>query len=57
MENRHALVVDCRVTQADGYGERDAAEDMATDRPGHHQKTIGADKNYDTRGFVAEMRR
>jgi len=29
---------------------------MATDRPGAHQKTIGADKNYDTRGFVAQMR-
>ena len=24
--------------------------------PGAHQKTIGADKNYDTKGFVAEMR-
>ncbi len=24
---------------------------------GAHQKTIGADKNYDTKGFVAEMRR
>jgi transposase len=57
MENRHALVVDCRVTQADGYGERDAAKEMAADLPGRHQKTIGADKNYDTRGFVAEMRR
>ena len=57
MENRHALVVDCRVTKADGYGERDAAKEMAADRPGRHQKTIGADKNYDTRGFVAEMRR
>ena len=22
-----------------------------------HQKTLGADKNYDTKGFVAEMRR
>jgi hypothetical protein len=30
---------------------------MGTDRPGAHQTTIGADKNYDTRGFVAEMRR
>jgi transposase len=57
MENRHALVVDCRVTQADGYGERDAAKEMAADLPGCHKKTIGADKNYDTRGFVAEMRR
>ena len=26
-------------------------------RAGSHQKTIGADKNYDTRGFVSEMRR
>jgi transposase len=51
MENRHALVVDCRVTQADGYGERDAAKEMAADLPGGHQKTIGADKNYDTRGI------
>jgi hypothetical protein len=30
---------------------------MAADHPGAHQKTIGADKNLDTRGFVAEMRR
>jgi hypothetical protein len=57
MENRHDLVVDFKLTAADGYGERDAAQEMASDRPGAHQKTIGADKNYDTRGFVAEMRR
>ena len=30
---------------------------MAVDRAGAHQKTIGADKNYDTKGFVAEIRR
>ena len=57
LENRHALVVDCRVTLADGFGERDAAKDMAAGRPGARRKTIGADKNYDTKGFVAEMRR
>jgi IS5 family transposase len=34
MDNRHALIVDCRVTQA-----------------------LGADKNYDTKGMVAELRR
>ena len=33
MENRHDLVVDCRVTLADGYGERDAAQEMAADCP------------------------
>jgi hypothetical protein len=30
---------------------------MAAGRPGARRKTIGADKNYDTKGFVAEMRR
>ena len=57
MENRHALIVDCRVTQATGTGERDAAQQMAADLPGAHQKTVGADKGYDTKGFVAQMRR
>ena len=57
MDNRHALIADCKVTQAVGTGERDAAKAMAAAIPGAHQKTIGADKNYDTRGFVAEMRR
>ena len=57
MDNRHDLIVNCRLTQADGYGERDAAKAMAADLAGAHQKTIGADKNYDTKGFVAEMRR
>ena len=57
MDNRHDLIVDCRVTQATGTGERDAAKEMAADLAGAHQKTVGADKNYDTKGFVAEMRR
>ena len=57
MDNRHALIVDCKVTQAVGTGERDAAKAMAAGLAGAHQKTLGADKNYDTRGFVAEMRR
>jgi hypothetical protein len=56
MDNRHDLIVDCHVTQATGTGERDGAKDMAADLSGAHQKTIGADKNYDTTGFVAEMR-
>lgn len=56
MHNRHTLLVDCRMTQADGYGERMTAMEMASDLPGRHQKTIGVDKNYDSRGFVAEVR-
>jgi transposase len=57
MDNRHALIVDCRVTQAVGTGERDAAKAMAAELPGAHKKTLGADKNYDTKGMVAELRR
>jgi hypothetical protein len=30
---------------------------MAADIPGAHQKTIGDYENYDTKGFVVEMRR
>jgi hypothetical protein len=30
---------------------------MAADHTGAHQKTIGADKNDDNSGFVAQMRR
>ena len=56
MDNRHALIVDCQVTQAVGTGERDAAKSMAADRPGAHQKTLGTDKGYVSKGFVAEMR-
>lgn len=57
MDNRQPLIIDCRVTQATGAGERDAAQEMAADRPGAHQKPMAADKNYDAKSFVAEMRR
>jgi IS5 family transposase len=56
LDNRHALIVDGRVTQATGTGERDAAKAMAADIPGAHQKTLGADKNYDTKAMVADLR-
>jgi hypothetical protein len=45
------------VTQATGTGERNPAKAMTADPRGAHQKTIGADKNYNTKGFVAEIRR
>jgi hypothetical protein len=57
MVNRHDLIVDCRLTQADGYAEREAAKAMVADLAGAHQKTLGADKVYDAKGFVADMRR
>jgi IS5 family transposase len=56
MENRHGLVVPSEVIPADGYGERAAAVRMARSLPGAHQKTLGADKGYDTRNFVADLR-
>jgi transposase len=56
MENRHGLVVDTRVTQATGTAEREAAVAMAEAIPGQQRATLGADKNYDTRDFVHELR-
>jgi transposase len=56
MENRSGLIVNARVTPADGYGERDAALVMISEIPGH-RITLGADKGYDYPGFVAELRR
>ena len=57
MENRHGLVVAATTTRATGTAERDAGEAMMAglDRAG--RCTLGADKNYDTQGFVAAMRR
>src|SRR5947207_532240 len=41
MENRHALVVDTRLTLATGTAEREAALEMVADRPGNHRITLG----------------
>jgi transposase len=56
MENRHGLVVDGRLTPATGFAERDQAMAMVAERPGNHRITLGADKLYDTRDFVAGLR-
>jgi len=56
LENRNGLAVDVMVTQATGTAERDAALLMAEAIPGDHPVTVGADKNYDTKDFVAEAR-
>jgi transposase len=56
MENRNGLVVDARLTEATGTAERDSAIEMLAERPGTHQITVGADKLYDTQGFVADTR-
>jgi transposase len=56
MENRHALVVDARLTLATGTAEREAGLEMMAARPGNHRITLGADKAYDVAGFVADLR-
>src|SRR5512138_1430880 len=55
MENRSGLIVDARVTPADGYGERDAALLMAEAVPGG-RITLGMDKGYDYPALVSALR-
>jgi len=56
MENRSGLVVGAVVTHADGFGERAAALAMLDTVPGKGPKTVGADKAYDIKDFVAACR-
>jgi transposase len=57
MENRNGLLVDFRVAEANGLAERRCALDMIEEAsPGTKRITLGADKAYDTREFVADCR-
>lgn len=56
MENRNGLVVDAELTQATGKAEREAAINLLEQIPGVGPVTVGADKGYDTRDFVAQAR-
>lgn len=56
MENKNGLVVDRRLTPATGTAEREAAISMAAEIPGDHRVTLGADKGYDIRDFVMDLR-
>src|SRR5215510_2021323 len=55
MENRNGLVTETRLTQATGTAEREAALEMVEQIAGQ-RVTVGADKAYDTRDFVGELR-
>jgi transposase len=58
MENRHGMLTDFQVTEATGTAERDVVPtlvDQAKER-GFHPKTMGGDKNYDTRDCVTDLR-
>ena len=57
MENRNGLAVDVLLTQATGTAEREAAVRMLDRRPEPQRRgTVGADKAYDARDFVAGCR-
>jgi transposase len=56
VENRNGLILDAEVFQANGTAERDAALLMMERLPGTQPLTVGGDKGFDTRGFVAECR-
>src|ERR1700751_2513584 len=56
MENRHGLAVNCCVTQATGRAEPEAALAMVEEIPGWRRGTLGADKGYDRKELVQQMR-
>lgn len=56
-DNRHGFIVDTAVTAATGTAERDAAIVMLGELPLTARRiTVGADKLYDTRDWVAAVR-
>lgn len=59
IDNRHGLVVSTAYTQSTGKAEREAGEEMIKKVNGRRKSriTLGADKNYDTNGFVKAMRK
>ena len=58
IENRSGLIIDAELTQATGYAERDCATVMLERLPAtRRRRTVAADKSYDTRDFVAGVRR
>src|SRR5262244_438377 len=56
IENRNGIVVDTVLLQCSGTAERHAAMIMAERVEGVERITLGADKGYDTKEFVKEMR-
>ena len=59
MDNRHGLVVSTSYTQAMGKAERTAAARMMKKLKGKRKcrLTLGADKNYDTKELLSQMKR
>jgi transposase len=56
IENRNGLLVDIRVAEANGTAECEVALEMIDELPGTRRVTVGGDKGFDTKAFVAECR-
>jgi transposase len=57
MDNRYGLLVDLRVSEANGHAERQVALAMlAQETSNGRHRTVGADKAYDRRNFVEGCR-
>jgi transposase len=56
MENRNGLAVDGCVTQATGRAEVEAGLELVEGIEGWNRVTLGADKGYDRKEFVLELR-
>jgi IS5 family transposase len=57
MDHREGLVVDVELTEANGFAERAAALAMLDRHPCQQQRTVAADKGYDTADFIADCRK
>ncbi len=58
IDNRHGLVVTTKYTQATGTAEREAAIEMMkkTKKRRKGRITLGADKSYDAKNFIGQLR-
>jgi len=56
MDNREGLAVGTRVNQASGRAEPEAALELVEEIAGWGRVTVGADKGYDRKAFIQELR-
>ena len=58
MENRHGLLMDFTVSLATGTAERDAVPELldGVRERGYRPRTLGADRGYDTKDCVKDIR-
>jgi IS5 family transposase len=56
-ENRNGLIVQASVSQATGTAEREVVLEMLDAEKKSGRRTLAADKNYETKAFVADCRK